>query len=62
MTKTVTCQRGTIQVHQEDGDLRLEWRVAGQAKAEVESPLRIVGDDLATLDYMGLTIQRLRAR
>ena len=47
---------GTIQVHQEDGDLRLEWRVAGQAEPEIESPLRFVGDDLATLDYMGLTI------
>jgi CubicO group peptidase (beta-lactamase class C family) len=47
---------GTIQVREEDGALRLEMRVAGQAELEIASPLRMIGDDLATVDYMELTL------
>ncbi len=47
---------GTIQVREEDDFLRLEVRAAGQDELEIDSPLRFVGDDLATHDYMGLLV------
>ncbi|HZP21587.1 MAG TPA: hypothetical protein VFB16_15445, partial [Bauldia sp.] len=47
---------GTIEVREAGSFLRLEWLVPGQAEPAVDSPLRFVGDDLATIDAMGLTI------
>jgi hypothetical protein len=42
-----------VRVQLEGDTLRLAWLVAGQAVAE--SPLRFIGDDLATVTAMGLT-------
>jgi hypothetical protein len=42
-----------VRVQLEEDTLRLAWLVAGQAVAE--SPLRFIGDDLATVTAMGLT-------
>jgi CubicO group peptidase (beta-lactamase class C family) len=47
---------GTIRVREEDGTLLLAEIVPGQTAPAVDSPLRFVGDDLATFDYMGLSV------
>jgi CubicO group peptidase (beta-lactamase class C family) len=47
---------GTIRISDEDGALRIEVFVSGQPSPEVDSPLRFVGDDLATHEYMGLPV------
>ena len=44
----------TIRVREENGALQLEGVVPGLGK--IASPLRVVGDDLATLEFMGLTV------
>jgi CubicO group peptidase (beta-lactamase class C family) len=47
---------GTIQVREDVGALRLGWLVPGQPEPAVDSPLRFVGNDLATVEAMGLTL------
>jgi hypothetical protein len=46
---------GTIRITGEEGALHIELLVPGQASPTIDSPLRFVGDDLATFDYAWLT-------
>lgn len=47
---------GTIQISDDDDALHIVLLLPGQTAPEVDSPLRLVGEDLATLDYMGLPV------
>jgi hypothetical protein len=47
---------GTIRISDDDDGLRIEVLVAGQTEPDVDSPLRFVGDDLATHEYMGVPV------
>ncbi|HEY7031404.1 MAG TPA: serine hydrolase domain-containing protein [Thermomicrobiales bacterium] len=47
---------GTIRIREEDGTLRLAELLPGQTVPAVDSPLRFVGDDLATFDFVGLSV------
>ena len=48
--------RGAVRVVEDGGTLQLQTVAAGSAEPDAGAPLNFIGDDLATVDYLGFPI------